>query len=68
MTKLLHFFFEIYFERGTPKMYANQLKDACNGFHFFEKIAGWESAVLSKACFSTSIFHDFYSDLYCSYL
>ena len=40
MTKLLHFFFEIYFERGTPKMYANQLKDACNGFHFFEKIAG----------------------------
>ena len=30
----------VYFEGGTSKMYANQLKDVCNGVHFFDKIAG----------------------------
>ena len=34
------FFFEVYFEGGTPKMYTNQLKDDCNGVHFFDEIAG----------------------------
>ena len=41
------FFFEVYFEGGTTKMYLNQLKDVCNGFcngdvcnEFFDKIAG----------------------------
>ena len=34
------FFFEVYFEGGTPKMYTNQLKDDCNGVQFFDKIAG----------------------------
>ena len=35
------FFFEVYFEGGASKMYANQLKDVCNGVHFFDKIVGW---------------------------
>ena len=62
------FFFEVYFEGGTPKIYTNQLKDVCNGVDFFDKIAGWGSAILPKICFSTSIFQDFWSDLYYSYL
>ena len=33
------FFFEVYFEGGTPKTYTNQLKDDCNGVHFFDKTA-----------------------------
>ena len=53
------FFFEVYFEGGTPKMYTNQLKDVCNGVHFFDKIAGLGSASLPKICFCTSIFRDF---------
>ena len=32
------FFFEVYFEGGTPKMYINQLKDVCNGVHFLTKL------------------------------
>ena len=42
------FFFEVYFEGGTPKMYTNQLKDVCNRAHFFDKITGWGSAILPK--------------------
>ena len=33
----LQIFFEVYFERGTPKMYTNQLKVVCNGIHFLAK-------------------------------
>ena len=32
------FFFEVYFEGDTPKMYTNQLKDVCNGVHFLTKL------------------------------
>ena len=32
------FFFEVYFEGGTPKMYTNQLKDVCSGVHFLTKL------------------------------
>ena len=32
------FFFEVYFEGGTPKMYTSQLKDVCNGVHFLTKL------------------------------
>ena len=32
------FFFEVYFEGGTPEMYTNQLKDVYNRVHFFDKI------------------------------
>ena len=46
--KLLLFFCEVYFKGGTPKIYTMQLKDICNGVHFFHKIAGWESATLPK--------------------
>ena len=34
------FFFEVYFEGGTPKMYTNQSKDVCKGVYFFGEIAG----------------------------
>ena len=33
----LQIFFEVYFERGTPKMYTNQLKVVCTGIHFLAK-------------------------------
>ena len=29
-------------------MYPNQLKDICNGVHFFDKAAGWGYATLPK--------------------
>ena len=32
------FFFEVYFEGGTPEMYTNQLRDVCDGVHFFTKL------------------------------
>ena len=31
------YFFEVYFEGGTPKLYTNQLKDVCNEVHFFNE-------------------------------
>ena len=34
------FFFEVCFEGGTPEINTKQLKDVCNGVHFFDKIAG----------------------------
>ena len=49
-------FFEAYFEGGTPKMYINQLKDVSNEVHFYDKIAGWGSAILPKIYFSASNF------------
>ena len=48
ISKLLLFFFEVYFGGGAPKIYTNQLKDICNGVHFFDKIEGWGSANLPK--------------------
>ena len=48
ISKLLLFFFEVYFDGGAPKMYTNKLKDICNRVHFFDKIAGWGSATLPK--------------------
>ena len=54
------FFFEVYFE--TPKMYTNQLNNICNGDFLFL------FEVLPKKCFSDSIFQDFCSDLFRSYL
>ena len=32
------FFFEIYFEGVTPKLYTNQSKDVCNGVHLLTKL------------------------------
>ena len=32
------FFLEVYFARGTPKMYTNQLKYVCNEVHFLTKL------------------------------
>ena len=53
------FFFKVYFE--APKMYTNQLNNICNGVDFFV-------CRLTKICFSTRTFQDFWSDLFCSYL
>ena len=53
------FFFEVYF--GAPKMHTNQLNNVCNGVDIFV-------CILTKICFSTSTFQDFWSNLFCSYL
>ena len=44
------FFFEVYLEGSTPKMYTNQL--TTNGVHFFDKNPDWVSATLPKICSS----------------
>ena len=48
ISKLLLFFFEVYFEGGARKTYTNKLKDICNGVHFSDKIAGGGSVTLPK--------------------
>ena len=60
------FFFEVYFEWGASKLYANQFKDVSNGVHHFYKIGSGGSTLLPKLFFSTSILQDFCLDLFCN--
>ena len=54
------YFFEVYFEGGTPKLYTNQLKDVCNEVHFFNETSVF---LLFFFCFSVLFFFCFPENL-----
>ena len=49
------YFFEVYFEGGTPKLYTNQLKDVCNEVHFFDKFNFCFSVFWTNLCFPENL-------------
>ena len=57
------FFFEVYFEGGTPKMNTNQLKDECNGVHFFDKIASLQFFKIFDQICTVVIYKEFFEIL-----